>query len=86
MAAAIANWDGVHRQVRPVLVHGLWYDVCMARQTTTAPKPDDPAQYRRFRDLAAELGTEDDEKAVDRAIKTLGKASRPPKPAKKTKR
>ena len=44
------------------------------------PKPDDPAQYQRFRDLAAELDAEHgDEKAVDQAVKKLGKAPRPPK-------
>lgn len=52
----------------------------MARQPD--PKPDD-AQYQRFRDLAAELGAEDDEKALERGVKRLGKAPRPPKPAKK---
>jgi hypothetical protein len=47
------------------------------------PKPDDPAQYQRFRDLAAELEAEHgDEKAVDRAVKKLGKAPRHPKPDK----
>lgn len=50
------------------------------------PKADDPAQYQRFRDLAAELDAEHgDEKAVDRAVKKLGKAPRPPKVAKKGK-
>jgi hypothetical protein len=50
-------------------------------------KADDPAQYQRFRDLAAELDAEGgDEKAVDRAVKRLGKAPRHPKPAKKASR
>jgi hypothetical protein len=57
----------------------------MARQTTLA-KPDDPAQYQRFRDLAAKLDAEHgDEKAVDWAVKKLGKVPRPPKTAKKGK-
>jgi hypothetical protein len=47
-----------------------------------APKPDDPAQFQRFKDLAAELDAErGDEKAVDQAVKKLGKAPRPPKAA-----
>lgn len=48
------------------------------------PKPDDPAQYQRFRDLAAQLDAEKgDEKAVERAVKKLGNP--PAKPAKKGK-
>jgi hypothetical protein len=47
------------------------------------PKPDDPAQYRRFLDLAAELAAEDgDEKAVERAVKKIAKEPRSPKPGK----
>jgi hypothetical protein len=48
-----------------------------------APKTDDAAQLQRFKDLAAELEAEDDEKALERGVKKLGKAPRPPKPAKK---
>jgi hypothetical protein len=57
----------------------------MARQTTTTtPKADDLAEYQRFRDLAAELEAEDDEKATADAVRRLGKAHRPPKkPAKR---
>jgi len=49
------------------------------------PKPDNPVQYQRFLDLAADLEMEGDEKAVERAVKKLGKAPRPPKPAPKRK-
>jgi hypothetical protein len=41
------------------------------------PTTVDPAQYRRFRDLAAELGVEDgNEKAVEQAVKRLAKQGR----------
>lgn len=44
----------------------------MARQTTTTPKPDDPVQYQRFRDLAAELGADDaNEKALAASVRQL---------------
>jgi hypothetical protein len=45
----------------------------------TAPKPDHPAQYQRFRDLAAELEAEGDEKAVKQAVKRLGKGPGTPR-------
>ncbi len=48
-----------------------------------APKPSDPAQFQRFKDLAAGLEAEDDEKVLERGVKKLGKAPRHPQPAKK---
>ena len=46
-------------------------------------KLSDPAQYQRFRDLAAELEAQEDEKPLERGVKKLGKAPRPPKQAAK---
>lgn len=46
------------------------------------PKPDDPAQYKRFLEAAREAGAADDKKAADQAFKTvtskpLARRSRP---------
>ena len=52
-----------------------------------SPKKSDPAQYRRFRDLAAELGADGaDEKGLERAVQKVGKAPRPPNTAKAKKK
>jgi hypothetical protein len=51
-------------------------------------KPDDPAQYQRFLDLAEEVEAEGDDREIDKAVKRLAKHSRdkaPAKPAKKGK-
>ena len=44
------------------------------------PKPDDPAQYKPVRDLAAELEAEADDKAVSEGVKRLAVQKRQPKP------
>ncbi len=35
------------------------------------PKPDDPAQYKRFLEAAREAGADESEKAADRAFKKV---------------
>jgi hypothetical protein len=56
--------------------------VSMARPIS--PRPDDPVQSQRFRDLAADLELEDgDEHAVERAVKRLAQHPRTPKPSKR---
>lgn len=36
--------------------------------TDKKPKPDDPAEYQRFLDMAREVEAEEDEGALDRAF------------------
>lgn len=53
------------------------------------PKPDDPAQYQRFRDLAAEIEAEGSEEDVRQSVKNLAKhkpTRREPKPTKRRRR
>ena len=38
---------------------------------TCKPKPDDPAQYQRFLDIAKEVGADEDEGALDRAFERV---------------
>ncbi|CAN5677560.1 hypothetical protein BH10PSE6_BH10PSE6_37270 [soil metagenome] len=51
------------------------------------PKPDDPAQYQRFRDLAAELEANGSDKDVAEGVKRLARHKpqkrKPEKPASK---
>jgi hypothetical protein len=50
----------------------------------TKPKPDDPAEYQRFLDMAREVEAEEDAGAMDRAFENviphLPKKIRPGKP------
>lgn len=45
----------------------------MARKSK--PKPDDPAQFKRFLEMAEQAGAEDDARAVDRAFRKVVKRS-----------
>ena len=38
-----------------------------------APKPDDPAEYKRFLETAKEVEAENDPKAFDKAFKSIAK-------------
>jgi hypothetical protein len=56
--------------------------------TPKSPKPDDPAQSKRFRELAKEIGADGTQNALGQAVKRLAaqKRERPPaKPVKKGK-
>jgi hypothetical protein len=46
-----------------------------------APKPDDPAQSKRFIETAREIGADESPEAFERAFK---KVAKPPKPTKPT--
>lgn len=46
-----------------------------------APKPDDPAQYKRFLEAAREHEADETEEGADRAFKKI--TAKPPKGAKK---
>jgi hypothetical protein len=46
----------------------------MARKPT--PKPDDPAQSKRFIETAKEVGADEDTDALDRAFKKISPADR----------
>jgi hypothetical protein len=46
----------------------------------TRPTPDPRSQIDKFRDLARELETDDDEAAFDERLKKLAKATARPKP------
>jgi hypothetical protein len=41
-----------------------------------APKPDDPAQSKRFIATAEEVGADTDDKALERAFKKIAPASK----------
>lgn len=43
------------------------------------PKPDDPEQYKRFREAAKAAGADETEKGADRAFKKVVSKARPPK-------
>lgn len=45
--------------------------------------PDDPAQYKRFMDLATELEAEGSPAQFDRAFRKVAAAKREPRPAPK---
>ena len=49
-------------------------------------KPDDPAQYQRFRDLAREVEADGDNAALDEAVTRLAKHERHPRPTGGTKK
>jgi len=51
------------------------------------PKPDNPAQFKRFLQTAREVATErgDQEKVFDRVLKEVARSTRP-KPTPKTRR
>lgn len=48
----------------------------MANPPKTKVKPDNPEQYRRFVEMAREVGSEPDQETLDRI---LGKVARSPK-------
>lgn len=52
-----------------------------------APKPDDPAQYKRFVEAAREAGADETEKGADRAFAKVARKSinRPPSIGSKSK-
>jgi hypothetical protein len=43
------------------------------------PKPDDPAQYKRFLEAAKKAEASDDPKALDRALKKIAPSKSPSK-------
>jgi hypothetical protein len=46
--------------------------------TDTRPKPDDPAQSRRFIDMAREVEADDNEGAMDKALKRVARITPTP--------
>jgi hypothetical protein len=44
------------------------------------PRPDDPAQYKRFVELATELGADASPEEFDRAFRKVATAKREPRP------
>lgn len=45
-----------------------------------APKPDDPEQLKRFREMAREVGVDEAEGAFDRAFDRISGKAKSPKP------
>jgi hypothetical protein len=43
----------------------------MSMPRKPAPKPDDPAQSKRFLDIAKEIGADADDQALERAFKKI---------------
>jgi hypothetical protein len=51
-----------------------------------ASKPDDPAQHKRFLDMAREVGVDEREGAFDAAFERVRDKAKSPKPSDKPKR
>jgi hypothetical protein len=49
----------------------------MGKKAKATPKPDDPAQYKRFLEAAREAEAEDTKEAADRAFKTIAAPKKP---------
>jgi hypothetical protein len=54
------------------------YGAGMTRKT--APKPDDPAQHKRFVDMAREVEVDEREGAFDKAFEQISNKAKSPKP------
>jgi hypothetical protein len=56
----------------------------MARKVAPTVKPDDPEQYRRFLDMAKEVGADESPGALDKVFDRLKPAIIKPRPGEKT--
>jgi hypothetical protein len=48
----------------------------LPKKATNQPKPDDPAQYKRFLEAARDAGADETEEGADRAFKKVASSKK----------